>query len=463
MRVLLTRPFNKFSYSFTPPLGLGYLASMLKLKGGHDVFLCEAIRDKISTIDSFYNFLSHVKPGVVGIQVYSVDLATVKGYLRCIKAYNPQIITVIGGPHPSALPDETMDYLGPDLDFIIVGEGEQAFLSLVNMIAEGGASWHGIPGLVWRNRNGEIVKNAKESIRDIDKLPWPDWELLKPTLYPHAPQGVFAKRFPNVPIAISRGCPMRCNFCTVKSVYGNGFRYRNIDNVIAEIKYLVKRFGVKEIIIQDDNFTFKKSAVLEFCDKVSSLNILWNCNNGIQLNSIDDEVVKAMKEAGCYAVAVGIESGSQRILNDMNKDLNISQIEEKVNLLAKYKMRITGQFIIGYPTETRKDILDTIEFSKRLPIERGGFASFSPFPGSQIFFDLKKDRQLDDLDFGDMSYYKVVKSFSPHLSKKEVDILLKKAILLFHLRPLILSKILLNLGSFSNFWNIVRRFIGNYT
>lgn len=462
MKVLLVRPFNKYSYSFVPPLGLGYLASTLKVKGKFTVILYEAVRDKISSIASFYNNLAEVKPQVVGVQVYSVDLPIVKEYIQCVKNFNKQIITVVGGAHPSALPDETMSYFGSNLDFVISGEGERAFLSLINNLTTSKNSLENIPGLVWRNKEGEVVKNKKDIIENLDELPWPDWELLQPKLYPQAPLGGFAKRFPVAPIIVSRGCPMNCNFCAAKTIYDTGFRYRSIDDVTDEIKYLKKWFGIKEIMIQDDNITFKKSLILEFCEKVSSLNIDWNCLNGIRLSSIDDEIVKAMKEAGCYAVAVGIESGSQKILNDMNKKLKIEQIVEKINILAQYKIKITGQFIIGYPTETRDDILQTIKFAKKLPIERGGFSSFVPLPGSKVYMDLKEQGKLDDLDFGDMSYYNVEKSFTPHISKSELDKLLKKAIRSFHLRPLILLKIFSSTGSFSNLWSLLKRFLKNY-
>ena len=443
MRISLVKPFNKFSYSFTPPLGLGYIASMLRINGGHKVTLFEATRDKCSSIKSFYSFLIQKKPYVVGIQMFSVDILIVKEYLDCIKEIDKKIITVLGGPHPSAIPHETMDLFGRNLDFIITGEGEENILMLANKIEEK-KSLDQIPGLVWRDEEGRIIQNKKEMLKDINNLPWPDWELLKPTSYPHAPLGGISKNFPVAPVIVSRGCPMNCNFCGGKVIY------------------LRDKFGIREIMIQDDNLTFRKNVVLEFCQKIKYLQIDWNCLNGIRLDFIDEEIVSAMKDAGCYAVAVGIESGSQKILDDMNKKLKLEQIKQKINILSKYKMQIVGEFIIGYPTETKEDILKTIEFAKSLPIDRAAFANFMPLPGSYIYNQLKEEGRLNNCNYGDMSYYKVSQSFTSYVSTNELDILLKKAIRSFHLRPLILYKTVKNIGSFSNFLNLCRRFVKNY-
>ena len=464
MKIILVRPFNKFAFSYVPALGLGYLSSMLKVKGNHEVLLYDAARDRISSIGLFKTYLSEHDPHVVGIQLCSTDLLTAREYLRLAKRYNPEIITVLGGPHPSACPDETMNYFGTELlDFIIAGEGELGFLALVNSLEQGGRSWEAIPGLAWRDEYGAISKNANAVVEDLDTIPYPDWELLDPAKNPYVPLGGFSKNFPMAPILVSRGCPLQCTFCAAKSIYGKGFRFRDIDQVIGEVKYLQERFGVKEIMILDDNIAYRKDLFLELCEKIRPLNIDWNCLNGIRLDFVDEELVKAMKEARCYAVSVGIESGSQKILNDMNKKLTIEFVSERINMLAKYKIRITGLFIIGYPTETREDILKTIRFAKRLKIDRAAFVNFLPLPGSAIFDELKKEGRLRDLDLGNLSYYKVTRSFSPYLSTEELDALLKMAIRSFYLRPSIIFKALCSVGSVSDVFYLAKKFIQNYT
>ena len=462
MNITLARPHNKYSYSISPPLGLGYLLSSLKVTGGHKVSLYEAARDNLSQASDLRKFLDRKKPDLFGVQVYSMDLPVVKEYLRCVKQRSPQTVTVLGGPHPSSAPEETFDYFGDDLDYVFCGEGERGFLIFAEKIAKGETDMTGVPGIAWRGPDGKIERNLNEVIEDLDTLPWPEWELIDPSKYPDAPLGGVSSNFPVAPIIVSRGCPYICNFCAAKTIYGTGFRFRNLDDVIEEIKFLIKDYGVKEIMIQDDNLTFKKEVILEFCEKIAPLNIPWNCLNGIRLNSLDEEVVSAMENAGCHAVAVGIESGSQKILDDMNKKSKIEQIRDKVELLSKHKMRVTGQFIIGYPTETKEDILKTIRFAKELPIKLAAFASFMPLPGSEVYDRLKAEGKLEGVDFGDMSYYNVVESFSPHLTREELEKLLKKAVRDFFFRPSILLYSIKSVGSLSNFFQLIKRFLKNY-
>lgn len=462
MRISLVRPYNSECYSFVPPLGLGYLAAILK-RGGYEVSLFDAVRDRLPSVDRFEQFLALHTPDIVGIQLYSVDLDVTRRYLEAARKANPRPVTVVGGPHPSALPEETMRDFGEELlDFIVAGEAEYGLLGLADALAGRRPSYKNIPGLVWRDGDNTILMNDKSVISDLDQLPWPDWQLLDPGAYPHAPQGGFVKGFPLAPISISRGCPMDCTFCGGKSIYGRGFRFRDIDSVIAEIKHLVERFGVKEIMVQDDNLTYRKALVLEFCEKIGPLNIHWNCLNGIRLNFIDDEIAGAMKESGCYSVGVGIESGSQRILDDMRKQLTLDMVREKIAILVRRKILVSGLFIIGYPTETREDVLKTIAFAKSLNIDKAVFTNFLPLPGSAVFEELRRTGRLRSSNLSEMSYYRARRSYAPALAPAELDALLKRAMREFYFRPRVIFRLLKRIGSFSNLLNIGKRFFKNY-
>ncbi|MFC1807837.1 B12-binding domain-containing radical SAM protein [Candidatus Omnitrophota bacterium] len=462
MRIALIKPYNRLTYSFMPPLGLGYISSMLKSKRQHEVYLYEANRDRLNNIRTLRNFLKLNKPDLVGIQVLTSDLGIVREYLRCIKGVDKNIVIVAGGPHPSALPKETMDYFGRDLDFAVVGEGERSFTNLVGYLEGSKSDISSIKGLMWRNEDKQVIQNEVELLEYLDELPWPDWELLNPIAYPHAPHGAVSRYYPFVPILLSRGCLMGCNFCSASTIFGKKIRHRNIDDVISEIKFLINRFNIREILIQDDNFAFNKKRVLNFCDKIGKLNISWTLPNGICLNSLDEELVRSMKYAGCYAVSVGIESGSQRILNDMNKGLRLETVREKIAILKKYKIIVTAQVIIGYPTETGEDVLKTISFVKGLPVEHAAFSNFIPLPGSELYYRMKEEKRLDGISIEDLSYYRVTESFSPHITKNVLAALLKKAMRSFYLRPSVLIKNIINVGSFANLWYLIKRFFNNY-
>jgi len=461
VNVILVRPFNPLSFSIQPPLGLGYLSATLKARGVSEVFLYDAVRHHLSDVAAFAQFVREKSPHLVGIQFYSSDVKIVREYLRCVKQIDEEIMTVVGGAHPSALPERTLtDY--DDLDFVIAGEAELGLPQLVDRIESGSRQWEGVAGLAWRDSDGHVHVNPRGVVQDINHVPWPDWEQIDPSSYPHAPLGGYCKAYPIAPIIISRGCPFDCAFCAAKTIYGKGFRFRDVDDVAAEVSHLIRRFGVKEIMIQDDNVTFKKDVLIRFCERMAPLGVPWNCLNGIRLNCIDDDMVKSMKSAGCYAVAVGIESGSQGVLDSMNKHLTLEVIEEKVALLARHGLKVTGLFIVGYPTETREDVLKTIELAKRLPIDRAAFASFLPLPGSRIHGELEAQGLMQGVDFSELSYYRIAKSFTPHISDAELSHLLKKAIRSFHLRPKIIYRTLRDVGSVANLYHLARRFVKNY-
>ncbi len=463
MKIVLVRTLNKFTYSFVPPLGLGYLASSLKAGGRNEVLLYDAVKLGDPSPESFGKFIAMHRPRMAGIQVYSVDLPEVREFLRAAKQGSPDIMTILGGPHPSACPEETLRHFGPELaDFAFVGEGELGLPALAGSLERDDGAWKEIQGLAWRDKEGGGIRtNGRAVIQDLDSIQHPDWELLDPAGYPHAPLGGFSMNFPVAPIIVSRGCPMDCSFCAAKTIYGKGFRRRSIDDVIAEIKYLQAR-GMKEIMILDDNIAFNKDLVLELCGKIKPLGIPWNCLNGIRVDFIDDEVAAAMKGSGCYAAGVGIESGSQKILGDMNKKTTLEMIERKVAVLSGHGIRVTGFFILGYPTETREDILATIRFSLKLKLDQAAFANFLPLPGSPIFEKLRSEGRLDGPDFAGMSYYKATRSFTPHLSADELDALLKQAVRSFYMRPLVMLRTLPRVGSFSNLLHLVKRFLRNY-
>jgi len=466
-----------------PPLGLGYLASSLK-PHGYDVFYYDAVKMQESEVTSFINFVNEVKPDVVGIQLYSVDLMIVKEYLCGIKELNPKMITLVGGPHPSSDRVGTMKYYGPKiLDYAISGEAEESLPKLISYISGANGKSNNndllssIDGLIWWSYDLKIYpntetiatkyddsdlyiyKNKNALVSDIDGLPWPDWDLLDINSYPDAPLGGFAKNFPVAPIIVSRGCPLKCTFCSAKKIYGGGFRFRKVDDVIDEIKYLKNEHGAREIMIQDDNITYYRPKLLEFCSQIKDVNIPWNCLNGIRLDSVNDKVASSMSLSGCYAVAVGIESGSQRVLDHMKKKIKVEKIEEKINILSRHHIDVTGLFIIGYPTETEEDVIKTIELSKKLKITQAAFASFIPLPGTEIYYSLMSDGVINDSDYKEMSYYKVTKSFSPSISTKRMKELLKRSFWEFYMRPSILYSALKRVGSFKNLFNLIVRFI----
>jgi len=460
MKILLVRPYNKESLTVVPPIGLGYLATSLRKKG-YKVKILDCIKEKVKPED-FFSILKRRKPDVLGLTIYSSDLIVTKKYLEEIKKINKNITTIIGGPHPSAMPKECFDFYQELLDFAFVGEAEIGFPLLIEKLEKTkrvkANSLKNIPGLVWKHNDKLIINNPKFPI-DLDSLGFPSWDLIKPETYPHAPLGGFARRFPIAYILSSRSCPFQCTFCAAKAIHGSIFRRRGLKDVMKEVKYLINKRGIKELHILDDNFTLNQSFVKEFCQSIinDKLNISWSCSNGIRLDKIDKETISLMKKAGCYSVAVGIESGSARILKHMRKKLTKEYIKKQVRLISKAGVEVTGLFILGYPAETKNNILETISFAKSLNLTRASFTTFVPLPGSEMWEYLEKKGRLDLSQLNTLSYYRTDINYMKNVSQKDFRMLQKKAFIEFYLRPKIFLTLAREIGSPKHLMAIFKR------
>ncbi|MFH1791321.1 MAG: radical SAM protein, partial [Candidatus Omnitrophota bacterium] len=313
MNVLLVRPPSSKATVIMPNLGLGYLASVLR-KDGHNVAILDCVKEKMDH-SRFEKYLAGRKTDALGIQVFTCDFSSSKECLDLVKRLDRNTVTFVGGPHPSGDPAGTLDGF-TNADFAFVGESELGLPKLLSRIARGVKSQlDDIEGLVYR-KDGAVIVNKHGRIADLNTIPFPNWDLIDPRTYPASPHGSFTKRLPTAPIITTRGCPFECTYCGVRTTTGRGFRMRSVDNLIEEIKYLRDRFGIREIHIEDDNFTMNRARVIAFCERIKSegIDISWACPNGVRLDTLDEELLRHMESAGCYSFAVGFESGAPRVL-----------------------------------------------------------------------------------------------------------------------------------------------------
>lgn len=432
-KILLINPYHPQNDHIQPPLGLGYLATAVK-KNGFDVSLYDANKFK-TDVSHLGRIIKKEKPDFVGFQMYTMNFHYVKNALKIIKSINSEIVTIVGGPHPSALPEETFNSLGEFLDFAFKGEAEIGLPKLLKDKQE----LNEIPGLVYR-QCGQIIINPPLFSQNLDLFDFPAWDLLKPETYPEAQHGAFFKNFPIAPIITTRGCPFNCNFCAGKLNTGSILRKRSVSKVIEEIKYLYHSRRIREFHIIDDNFTLDKSFAKEILKEIIKLKLKasFAVPNGVRLDTLDEEILRLMKEAGFYLISVGIESGSDRILKIMGKRLMTKQIKEKIVLIKKAKLEAAGFFILGYPEETETEIKKTIEFSLKLGLLRANYFLFLPLPGTPIFQHLQKEYQLQNVDYTHLSF--TIPSFSCQISKGRLKGFQREAFLRFYLRPKILLK-----------------------
>ncbi len=462
MKILLVRPYNSESFTVVPPLGLGYLATALRRKG-FKVEILDCVKEKKSSND-FVRLLKIKKPDVLGITVYSSDLLIVKDYLEKAKELDKGMVTVLGGPHPSAMPKESFGFYGQLLDFAFVGEAELGFPFLIERLAKTKHLKAGrlkdIPGLVWREK-GMIKVNEPKFATNLDGLGLPSWDLIKPETYPHAPIGGFVRRFPVGYILTSRSCPYQCTFCAARAIHGRVFRRRSLKDVLKEVRYLIKKRGIKELHILDDNFTLSNDFVKNFCRSLEDewFNFPWNCSCGLRLDRVDEETLTLMKRAGCYSAAVGIESGSSRILKHMKKNLTKDEIKKQVDLIRKVGIEVTGLFIMGYPAETKKDILETIDFAKLLNLSKATFSTFVPLPGSEMWDFLKKEGRLDPSSLNKLSYFRTDSNYMKGVSQEDFRQLQRKAFVDFYFRPKVIWSLVRELSSPKQILILIQRII----
>ncbi|MCX7991065.1 MAG: B12-binding domain-containing radical SAM protein [Proteobacteria bacterium] len=452
MNILLIK-MNSPADEIIPPISLGYLASGVLDR--HNVTILDNLKEKLSLEEISEKVR---KFDIAGITLFTKDLSLCKKYLKTIKSANPNCITVLGGPHPSALPEETMFFFKDLVNYLLVGESETGFPKLINFIESGKPELNEIEGLVYI-KDGSIKKNTPICIENIDNFKIA-WQLIPPDSYPQAPHGAFFKQFPIAPIITSRGCPFHCTFCGGHIISGRKIRQRSVDNVIEEIGLLYKNYGVREIHIEDDNFTFRKDYVLEFCSKLKSNfpDITWTCPNGVRIDTLDEEMISAMKSSGCYALSIGIESGSNRILKLMKKSLTVEKTKEKVEMLKKFDIDINAFFILGYPGEKKEDIEKTINLALSLPLKRASFANFQPLPGTESYYNLIKEGllKIDHWEKFSPSLQSTIWS-APGFTVRELAWYRRKALLKFYLRPRIMWHFLKGIRNLQHFYYIFKR------
>ena len=458
LNVLLLRPFSE-SDELIPPFSLGYLATAIRDK--HDVVILDDLKEKL-TVAKLEQFLERGQYDVVGLQVFTFQVLTAKKYIKIIKRILPRARILLGGPHPSCSPNNIFSFFS-EADWAFKGEAEIGFAGLLNLLVDNKITpehLKDIPGLIWRN-GSQVVVNRQVYFDNLDALGIPSWDLIKPNTYPLAPHGGFYKNYPIAPIIISRGCPFSCTYCAGPVISGKKIRYRSADKVIEEIKMLYRQYGIKEIHIEDDNFTFNHDLVKDLCRKLkeNNIKITWTCPNGVRLDTLTEELLLIMKEAGLYFISVGIESGSDKILRDMKKNLTTAKIKEKIGLIKKCGLEVSGFFIIGYPTETKKDIMDTINFAVSLDLKRALFSLFKPFPGVEITNELIKKGEWKNAPDEEWAKFVLADAIyaPPGFTLKEMKKLRLRALLRFYFRPKIIIAFLKDLKGPSHWLVVLKR------
>ena len=362
-----------------------------------------------------------------------------------VKKVNPEILTILGGPHPGCTVDETL--INTDVDAVVMDEGEETLPELVNKFLSGSKDFFDIIGCAFKN-NGQIITNPRRKMIDnLDSLPFPAFDLMPIELYFRKKMtfGILQKSTRSLPVFASRGCPSGCTFCL--RFLGKKLRVRSAENIVDELMERKKRYGVTEFNFLDDNFTLHKRRVIEVCELIHTrgLNITFRFPNGVREDFLDEEILGALKSVGCYHLDFGIESGSQKVLDIIKKGKKIEEITEKVYLCKKYGFKVSSSFLFGTPGETLEDMEETIRYAVSIPLDSASFGIVTPFPGTEL---RKECMEKGYLVHSDYEYYNIAMDrFTPPIETPEwkaADLMrmIQKANRAFFLRPRRVLKLL---------------------
>lgn len=463
VNVLLVKPPQPSSAIFhiLPPLGLGYLASSVR-KNGTSVRIVDCLCDNIS-YKKLMGIINTARPDIVGLTMMSYDMEMVRLITRAIKnEISKDIVTVVGGAHPSAAPRHTLEELR-NVDFAFKGEAEAGFPLLIEFVKN---HYHGglqklaqIPGLVFRQDN-DIKINPQAFVEDLDRFGFPDWELINPRKYFRTAQGVFNKEQKFTSLFATRGCPHSCAFCAAHNINGKRIRKRSAAHIIKEMEYLQDKYGIQEFHFLDDNFTSDNNFAAEFCDEIAKhkMRVSWACPNGVRIDSLNEPLLRKMKDAGCYALFVGIESGSQTTLDRVQKGLKINDIVDKVHLIKKTGFFLTAFFMLGLPGEGEDEMEETIQFACSLPIDIADFSNFLPVPGAAIL-NAHDDRNTSPvIDYTRMSSPAYVTNDARKTEEKDIQRkMIRRAYLKFYTRPRVLFRSLRRIRSPQQIYFLLKR------
>ena len=428
----------------TPPLGILYLAAVLE-KEGISIQVLDAAIEGFS-LDATFEKIKSLSPRIIGLSVCTPDYRIIDKFAFLLKRQFPDVKIVMGGPHPTLDPEGVLSF--PHIDFVIRGEGEYSFLEFCRALLNGDQNNLGnILGLSYKE-NGRVIHNPDQPrIDDLDELPLAARHLIR--LMKYRNYGRVYKRKPVGVMITSRGCPLQCIFCA-HEIFGRKYRFMSAARVVEEIKLLQERYGVKEILFREDNFTANRKRVFEFCDILikERIDITWMCL--ADANSITEEMAVRMKEAGCWHIGIGVESGNQEIINVLKKNIQLERVEMVFNFLHKVGIKTLAFFMIGNYTDTKETIEETIRFANRLNTDFAIFTITTPFPKTELFdlavsHDLITNFDLSQVSNNPLMFRQKQPILrTPTLTAKQLNWYQKKAILKFYLRPKQLFRILKN-------------------
>ena len=431
MKVLFVNPPQtaskyKFMGVIAPPLGIAYMAGVLQ-ENNIDVEILDASAEDMDFKDVEKELLKR-KPDLVALTALTPTIGRALETAQVVKETLPDSIVVMGGYHPTFNFIETLE--DENVDIVIRGEGEYIMLNLVQAL-ENQSSLHDVKGIVFEDKNSkEIVVNPEAPlIQDLDELPFPALNLLPMKKYRLLDMDTHMTT-----MITTRGCPMQCSFCSSAAMHGKKIRERSVENIVDEIEYLKTNYDIDTIAFMDDTFTLKKRKVMAICDEILKRNIeiMWGCTS--RVDTLDEKLLKKMKEAGCITIFIGVESADQQQLDNMCKNTTIAKIENAFTIAHKLKIRTIASVALGMPGDTKEIMNKTVKFVHKLKPNYAIYSLATPYPGTRFY---KEAFEKNLIKIKDWSKYTLITPILETIdcSLNDMRKIQAKAFMKFYLRP----------------------------
>ena len=429
-----------------PPLGILYLAAVVRKQGCWDVEVIDSVGEKLS-YELLRERIRVSKADLVGITVLTFTVFDVIETIRIAREESPDAEIILGGPHAHIYPEETLGWNG--VDIVSMGEGETVIPELMDVFPDREAM-KAIPGLVFRDSQGEIVNTGMpDFINNLDTLPFPARDMTDVKLY----SSIVSKHNPISTMITSRGCPFGCRYCDRPNM-GKRFRSHSADYVITEMQECLE-LGIGEVFIYDDTFTVNRRRVLEICEKKIENRIDLAFDIRARVDCVDLQMLEALKGAGCERIHYGVEAGTQKIQKILGKGITLEQVKSAFKMTKRVGIKSLAYFMVGAPTETHEDIKATMRYAAEIDPDFVSITILTPFPETAIYSQALEEGVID------YDYFKEfaedpnqgfrVKYWEKDLSQNELFEELKKAYRKFYGRPGYLMRELCRVRSFTEF------------
>lgn len=427
------------------PLGLAYIAAYLRQYGRHEVQMYEP-EAQCLTYEDIATLLKRERPDVVGLTTATPNFPRALALAELVKK-NSAALVVMGGVHASALPEFIVTQYSQLVDVVVVGEGEETMLELVNSYTNK-AQLRQIRGIAYLGDDNQAVRTPpRPYIEDLDRIPFPARDLIPQDLFvPNAHNARFRQCSS---LLTSRGCPYNCSFCAARIVSGQRYRMHSADYVLEEMRMLKKTYGARQLLITDDTFTLNHPRLTEICHRMidERLDLQWFCFS--QVTAVNPEVLGLIKRAGCYNIGFGVESAEPEVLKSMGKNIKPEQAVEAVQMANAAGLKTQAFYVFGTPGETRAQMEHTVRFSGEVDATMAFFNMLVPYPGTKDFSFFFKGVPLAEIEWENFVAVgeKCVLDNNPDISPREIEQLLAKANLHYYFNLHRLARLLYHIRS----------------